>query len=350
MGGLWTLAPGKENFKMAVRIGINGFGRIGRLVFRAAAENKDVQVVAVNDLADAPTLAHMLKYDSVHGRFDGVEVAEGGLKVRGQKVQLFAEKNPEALPWKKNGVDIVVESTGVFTSKEDCMRHLTPENGAKKVLLSAPPKGKIDAVIVLGVNDKELKATDKIVSNASCTTNCLAPMAKVLDDTLGIVKGLMTTVHAYTNDQRVADLIHKDLRRARAAALNIIPTSTGAAKAIGEVIPSLAGKMNGFALRVPVATGSAVDLVCETKQKVDIAKLHEAMKAAAEGPMKGILCFCNEPIVSSDIVHDSRSCIFDSLSTMAMGENMIKLLAWYDNEWGYSNRMVELVARMGAMM
>lgn len=327
---------------MAVKVGINGFGRIGRNVFRVIAEREGIDVVAVNDLTDARTLSILLKYDSVHGKFKGdIDSKENAIIVKGKKVRLTKEKDPAQLPWKELGVEVVIESTGIFTKKADCEKHL--EAGAKKVILSAPAKDQLDATIVIGINENSLKPEHKIVSNASCTTNCLAPLAKVINDNFGIEKGLMTTIHAYTNDQHVADLMHSDLRRARAAAINIIPTTTGAAKAIGEVIPELKGKLDGMAMRVPVANGSVTDLVALVKKKVSIEKINNAIKAASENELKGILEYCEDPIVSSDIIGNDHSCIFDSLSTYVVGDNLIKVIGWYDNEWGYSNRMVDLI-------
>lgn len=327
---------------MAIKIGINGFGRIGRNVFRAIAYRGGIDVLAINDLADSKSLEILLKYDSVHGRFDGsVEAKEKSLIVNGKEVKLLMEKDPSKLPWKSLGVDIVIESTGIFTSRADCAKHL--DAGARKVILSAPAKDKIDATIVMGVNTKDLKPEHKIVSNASCTTNCLAPLAKVIHDSFGIEKGMMTTIHAYTNDQRISDLIHKDLRRARAAAVNIIPTTTGAAKAIGEVIPSLKGKLDGLAMRVPVANGSVTDLVVIVSKDVTVETVNAAMKRAAEGELKGILEYCEDPIVSSDIIGNSHSSIFDSALTYVIDKRMVKVVSWYDNEWGFSNRMVDLV-------
>lgn len=327
---------------MAVKVGINGFGRIGRNVFRVIAEREGIDVVAVNDLTDARTLSILLKYDSVHGKFKGdIDSKENAIIVKGKKVRLTKEKDPSQLPWKELGVEVVIESTGIFTKKADCEKHL--EAGAKKVILSAPAKDQLDATIVIGINEKVLKPEHKIVSNASCTTNCLAPLVKVINDNFGIEKGLMTTIHAYTNDQNVADLMHSDLRRARAAAINIIPTTTGAAKAIGEVIPELKGKLDGMAMRVPVANGSVTDLVALVKKKVSIEKINNAMKDASENELKGILEYCEDPIVSSDIIDNDHSCIFDSLSTYVVGDNLIKVIGWYDNEWGYSNRIVDLI-------
>ncbi|MBF8277210.1 MAG: gap [Candidatus Brocadiaceae bacterium] len=327
---------------MAIKVGINGFGRIGRNVFRAIVERGGIDVLAVNDLTDAKSLGILLKYDTVHGRFAGaIEAKEKSLLVNGKEVKLLMEKDPAKLPWKALGVDIVIESTGIFTSREDCAKHL--ESGAKYVLLSAPAKDKIDATIVIGVNTKELKPEHKIVSNASCTTNCLAPLVKVLNDNFGMEKGLMTTVHAYTNDQRISDLVHKDLRRARAAAMNIIPTTTGAAKAIGEVIPSLKGKLDGLSLRVPVINGSVTDLVAMLSKDVTVETVNAAMKKAANGEMKGILEYCEDPIVSSDIIGNAHSSIFDSALTYVIDKRMVKVVSWYDNEWGFSNRMIDLI-------
>ncbi len=333
---------------MAIKIGINGFGRIGRMVFRIMEARDDFSVVAVNDLAPADSLAHLLKYDSVHGRFGApVEAREGALVVGGREVRVLAEKDPAALPWKALGVDFVIESTGIFRTREACAKHI--EAGAPKVLLTVPPSGEIDRMVVLGVNDETLQPGDAVISNASCTTNCLAPVAKVLQDSFGIVKGLMTTVHAYTNDQRTADMIHKDLRRARAAAINIIPTSTGAARAVGKVLPELNGKLDGMAMRVPVADGSVVDLVAELSKEVTVEAVNAALKAAADGPMRGILAYTEDPIVSSDVVHDPHSSIVDGASTMVTGGNMVKVVSWYDNEWGYSNRVCDLVAKAHAL-
>ncbi len=330
---------------MAIKIGINGFGRIGRQVFRIMEKRSDFEVAAVNDLTDAKTLAHLLKYDSVHGKFDGtVEAKENSIVVNGKEIEILSIKDPKELPWKAKGVQVVIESTGVFRSREKVALHL--EAGAEKVILTVPPKDEIDNMVVLGVNDADLGDGDKIVSNASCTTNCLAPMAKVLNDTCGLVEGLMTTVHAYTNDQSILDLPHSDLRRARAAAESIIPTTTGAAKAVGKVIPALKGKLNGMAMRVPVKDGSVVDLVATTSKEVTVESVNAAMKAAAEGPMKGILEYTEDPIVSFDIIGNPHSCIFDAGATMVMGKNMVKLVGWYDNEWGYSCRVVDLAAKL----
>jgi len=334
---------------MAIRIAINGFGRIGRLFFRALKGAADIEVVAINDLADAGLLATLLKYDSVHGRFNGTVAAakEGDqafLVVNGKKIPVLSEKVPAKLPWGAMGVQIAVESTGVFTNKAAMQGHI--DAGAKKVLLTAPAKGEIDATIVFGVNDQTLKPTDVFVSNASCTTNCLAPVVKVLNDNFGVECGLMTTCHAYTNDQRIADLIHSDPRRARAAAINIIPTTTGAAKAVGEVIPELKGKLNGFALRVPVADGSIVDLTAMVKKDVTKEEVNAAVKKAAEGEMKGILEYTEDPIVSSDVIGNCVSSLFDAQCTMVMQNRMVKVVSWYDNEMGYSTRCVELIRLM----
>ena len=330
---------------MAIKVAINGFGRIGRNVLRVAEKNKNVEVVAINDMFSPDKLAILLKYDSVYGRFDGtIEQTSDGFKVNGRSVRVFTEKDPSKLPWKALGVDVVVESTGVFRKKEQVAMHLAA--GAKKAILTVPSKDPVDRTIVLGVNDAMLKAEDKIVSNASCTTNCLAPIAKVLNDNFKTLYGLMTTIHAYTNDQRILDLAHEDPRRARSAAINIIPTSTGAAKAIGEVIPELQGKLHGFAMRVPVPTGSVVDLVVNLDNDVTKETVNEAMKKAAEGPMKGILEYCVDPIVSSDVIKNTHSSIFDALSTMVMNKRMVKVVSWYDNEWGYSNRVVDLIVKL----
>ena len=328
-----------------IKVGINGFGRIGRLVFRAMLDRKEFEVVQINDITTADVLAHLLKYDSVHGKFKGdVTHSENAIIVNGKSIKVSAERDPANLPWKEIGVEAVVESTGVFRKKADIGKHI--QAGAKKVVLTVPAKDEIDATIVLGVNDDMLKDEHQIVSNASCTTNCLAPVAKVLHDKFGIVKGFMTTVHAYTNDQKILDLPHKDLRRARAAGVSIIPTTTGAAKAAGIVIPELKGKIDGFALRVPVSDGSIVDLVVELKESATVEQVNAAMKQAAEGSLKGILEYTEEPLVSCDIVGNPHSSIFDALSTMVMDGNMVKVVSWYDNEWGYSCRVVDLLAKM----
>lgn len=332
-----------------MKVGINGFGRIGRNFFRAIeVSGADIQVVGINDLTDTKTLAHLLKYDSILGRFNGtVEAEEGAIVVNGVRIPIFAERDPEALVWGEIGAEIVVESTGFFTDAESARKHITA--GAKKVIISAPAKGE-DITIVMGVNqDKYNPATDNIISNASCTTNCLAPMAKAIDDAFGIERGLMTTIHAYTNDQSILDFPHSDLRRARAAALNMIPTSTGAAKAIGLVMPHLKGKLDGYAMRVPVPTGSATDLTVELKKTATKEEINAVVKAAADGPLKGILQYTEDPIVSTDIVTDPSSCIFDASLTIVNG-NMVKVLGWYDNEWGYSNRLVDLVNFVGAKL
>ena len=334
---------------MAIKVGINGFGRIGRLLYRAAIErNANIDFVAVNDLADAKILAHLLKYDSVHGRFNGtVEAKDNKLIVNGKELKVLSQRDPALLPWKDLGVYLAVESTGLFRDRASASKHL--QAGAKKVLISAPA-GDPDITIVLGVNDK-LYDHEKhnILSNASCTTNCLAPTAKVLNDNFGLKTGLMTTAHAYTNDQKVQDLVHKDLRRARAAAVNIIPTSTGAAKAVGLVLPTCAGKLNGIALRVPTADVSIVDLVAILEKEATKEEINAAFKQAAEGPLKGILEYTEDPIVSSDVLHSTYSAVFDAQSTMVIGDkgNFVKVLSWYDNEWGFSCRMVELIEKIG---
>ena len=331
---------------MGVRVGINGFGRIGRNVFRAIADRaSDVEVVAVNDITDAATLAHLLEYDSIFGRYPGtVAAGDGAIVVDGRSVEVLAERDPGNLPWGDLGVDVVIESTGFFTAREDAAKHLSA--GAKKVIISAPAKGP-DITICLGVNDHEYDAANHhVISNASCTTNCLSPVAKVLLENFGVERGFMTTCHAYTNDQKILDLPHPDLRRARAAALSIIPTSTGAAKAIGEVLPALKGKLDGIALRVPVPDGSVVDLTVELSRAASVADINGALKAAAEGPMKGILGYTEAPIVSRDIVGDPLSSLVDGQLTMVNGTTA-KIIAWYDNEWGYSCRVVDLVLMMG---
>lgn len=326
-----------------VKVGINGFGRIGRNVFRAALNNPEVEIVAINDLTDVNTLAHLLKYDTTHGKFEAsVEAKEGALVVNGREVKVFAERNPENLPWGANGVEIVVESTGIFTAKDKAEMHL--KGGAKKVIISAPATNE-DITIVMGVNeDKYDAANHTIISNASCTTNCLAPFAKVLHEKFGIVKGMMNTIHSYTNDQNVLDLPHKDLRRARAAAQNIIPTTTGAAKAVSLVLPELKGKLNGMSMRVPTPNVSVTDLVVELEKDVTVEEVNAALKEAAEGPLKGILNYSEEPLVSSDYNGDPASSTIDALTTMVIGGNLVKVVSWYDNEWGYSNRVVDLAA------
>jgi glyceraldehyde 3-phosphate dehydrogenase len=332
---------------MAVRVGINGFGRIGRNVFRAAYEQgADIEWVAANDIGDPKTFAHLLKYDSNYGPFPGqVEATDTGLRVDGNETRFLNEKDPAQLPWEELGVEVVIESTGLFTDRENASKHL--EAGAKKVLISAPAT-EPDVTVALGVNFAEVYDRDKhnVVSNASCTTNCLAPIAKVLHDTVGIKHGLMTTIHAYTADQRLQDMPHRDLRRARAAAINLIPASTGAAKAIGLVIPELNGKLNGFAVRAPVPTGSVVDLTVEANRETSVEELNQAMKAAAEGPLQGILQYTEDPIVSSDIIKNPHSSIFDAQLTVVMDGTMVKLVSWYDNEWGYSNRVVDVAQKL----
>ena len=330
---------------MAVKVGINGFGRIGRLVFRELLTRDKFEVVQINDITDAATLAHLLKYDSVHGKFNGEVIASGdAIIVNGKTIKISAERDPANLPWQEMGVEAVVESTGVFRKRAEVAKHL--EAGAKKVILTVPAKDEIDATIVLGVNEDMLKDEHQIVSNASCTTNCLAPVVKVLNDKFGIVRGVMTTVHSYTNDQQILDLPHKDLRRARSAAVSIIPTTTGAAKAVGKVIPELNGKLDGMAMRVPTPDGSVVDLVAELKISTTKEEINAAMKKAAEGPMTGILQYTEDPLVSVDIIGNSHSSIFDALSTMVIGGNLVKVISWYDNEWGYSCRVVDLLGKM----
>jgi glyceraldehyde 3-phosphate dehydrogenase len=333
---------------MAVRVGINGFGRIGRNVFRAAYEGgADIDWIAVNDLVDAKTLGHLLKYDSILGPFPGtVEVKDAQtLLVDGKEFKVLAERDPADLPWGDLGADVVIESTGLFTDRENASKHLA--GGAKKVIISAPAT-EPDVTVALGVNFDDAYDRDNhhVISNASCTTNCLAPVAKVLHDAVGITHGLMTTIHAYTADQRLQDMPHKDLRRARAAAINLIPASSGAAKAVGLVVPELQGKLTGFAIRAPVPTGSVVDLTAEMSRETSVEEVNEALKAAAEGPMKGILRYTEDPIVSSDIVKDSHSSIVDAQLTAVMDGTMVKVIAWYDNEWGYSNRVVDVVQRV----
>ncbi len=339
---------------MALTVGINGFGRIGRLVFRAALENK-LNVVAVNDLTDAKTLAHLLKYDSTHGMYPGkVSYKEGGAKVGRnnvdalivgrKKIAVLSERDPSNLPWKALGVDVVVESTGFFTDKDSAGAHL--KGGAKKVVISAPAKGDLPTV-VMGINDDILKKSDTVMSNASCTTNCLAPMVSVLHESFGVEHGLMTTIHSYTGDQRLIDAPHSDLRRARSAALSMIPTTTGAASAVGKVIPDLNGKLDGMAVRVPTPDGSFTDFVAVLKKEVTAEQVNNAFKRAARGRLKGILEYSEDPLVSQDIVGNAHSCIFDSLITTVMAGNMVKVCGWYDNEWGYSNRCVDLLKKLG---
>jgi glyceraldehyde 3-phosphate dehydrogenase len=329
---------------MAIKIGINGYGRIGRLVFRRCLELGGFDFVGINDLTDAKTLAHLLKYDSVHGRFNGDIAVEGDdIIVNGDRIKITAERDPSKLNWGGLGAEVIIESTGVFRTQEACMKHV--EAGAKKVILTVPPKGEVDGMVVLGVNDDVLTGDEKVLSNASCTTNCLAPMVKVLNDSFGVEKGFMTTVHSYTNDQNVLDLPHSDLRRTRAAAVSIIPTSTGAAKAVGKIIPELSGKIDGFALRVPTPDGSITDLVATLKKEVTVEEINAAFKKAAIGSMKGILEYTEDPIVSADIIGNPHSNIFDALSTMANG-NFVKVVGWYDNEYGYSCRVVDLIKKI----
>jgi len=328
---------------MAVKVGINGFGRIGRLVFRAACSKPEIEIVAINDLIDVDYMAYMLKYDSTHGKFEcDLEFKDNSLIVNGKTIRVTAEKDPANLKWSDVGADYVVESTGLFLSKDKAEGHL--KAGAKRVVLSAPSKDDTP-MFVMGVNNKSYKKEMNIVSNASCTTNCLAPLVHVLiNEGIGIETGLMTTIHAYTNDQSILDLIHKDLRRARAAAINIIPTSTGAAKAIGEVIPEVAGKLNGVAVRVPVPTGSLVDLVVDLKKEATVETINSAFKSAAQGKLKGFLEYTEDPIVSTDIIANPASCVFDALSTMVLDKTQVKVFGWYDNEWGYSHRIVDIVS------
>ncbi len=330
---------------MAIRVGINGFGRIGRMVYRATLENPEIEVIAVNDITDAATLAHLLKYDSTHRRFPGKVSAKDNMLFVGEaQVKVLAERDPAKLPWKDLGVEIVVEATGIFRKREECQKHI--QAGAKKVLLTVPPKGEVDAMIVLGVNDDKLKPEHSIVSNASCTTNCLAPMAKVLHEAFTIEHGLMTTIHAYTADQRLVDAPHKDLRRARSAAVSIVPTTTGAAKAVGKVLPDLNGKLDGIAMRVPVQNGSVTDLVATCKKDVSVDAINRVMSKAAETTHKGIIEYCEDPIVSVDIIGNPHSSIYDSQLTMVLGPKMFKVVSWYDNEWGYSKRCADLIERM----
>ena len=331
---------------MAIRIGINGFGRIGRTLFRILAEQDDIQIVGVNDIAPIDKLAYLLKYDTVMGPYSGkVEINGNQLKAGKHTIEMMAERQPDKLPWKKLSVDIVVEATGVFRSRQDCEKHL--KAGAGKVLLTVPAKDSIDYTLVMGVNDQGLSPGDKIVSNASCTTNCLAPIAKILHENFGIDKGFMTTVHAYTNDQRLFDYAHKDLRRSRGANDNIIPTTTGAAKAVGVVLPALAGKLDGLAMRVPIPDGSTIDLVVVTEKDATVDSVNDVIKKAAAGPMKNIVEYCTDPIVSSDIMQNPHSAIFDSLSTMVINKRFVKVFAWYDNEWGYTSRLVDALRLMG---
>lgn len=336
---------------MAIKVAINGFGRIGRVIARIISSRKEIELVAVNDLADAKSLGHLFKYDTVMGPWGGtVEVGDSSIVIDGKEIKVLSVRNPSELPWKDLGIDVAIESTGIFRSAESpkggYADHI--KAGARKVILTVPAKDDIEATVVLGVNDETLTPAVQCISNASCTTNCLAPLVKAIHDAIGIEKGLMTTIHAYTNDQNVADMIHQDLRRARAAAMNIIPTTTGAAKAVGKVIPALQGKLDGMAFRVPVPVGSCVDLVAELQKEVTADEINAVVKAASEGPLKGILQYCDEPIVSSDIIHNSASSIFDSLSTMVVG-NMVKVVSWYDNEWGYSSRTVDIVEKVARL-
>jgi glyceraldehyde 3-phosphate dehydrogenase len=331
------------------RVAINGFGRIGRAAFRLLSLRDDIQVVAINDITPNETLAYLTRFDTVYGRYPGVVTLNGDTMSAGtQTVRMLEQKDPARLPWGELKVDVVVEATGKFRKRDECAWHL--QAGAKRVILTVPAKDEVDAMVVVGVNDHLLKPEHLIVSNASCTTNCLAPLAKVINDSFGIVKGVITTVHAYTNDQRLADVPHKDLRRSRAANENIIPTTTGAARAVGKVLPELKGKLDGVAMRVPVPDGSTVDLVAELLKPVTVASLNAAMKeAASKAPLKGILEYCEEPIVSSDIIQDSHSAIFDSLCTRVLGGKLVKVIAWYDNEWGYSCRVVDLIGKLSAL-
>jgi glyceraldehyde 3-phosphate dehydrogenase len=333
---------------MATQIGINGFGRIGRSVFRILSERDDINVVCINDLFDNEQLAYLLKYDTVMGIFQKeVQATEDALYVGDQKIEMTEHRDPAVIPWKDLGVDVVIESTGVFRERAGLEKHLTA--GAQKVLLTVPAKDEIDATIVLGVNDDELKAEHRIVSNASCTTNCLAPIAKIIDESFGLEEGFITTVHAYTNDQRLADVPHKDFRRSRAAGENIIPTTTGAARAVGKVLPGLAGKLDGLAMRVPVPDGSIVDLVARVQGKPSAAEVNAAVRQAADGPMKQVLEYSEAPLVSSDIIGNPHSSIFDAMSTSSLEDGYFRVVSWYDNEWGYSNRVVDLIDKMASM-
>jgi glyceraldehyde 3-phosphate dehydrogenase len=333
---------------MAIQVGINGFGRIGRSVFRIISDRDDINVVCINDLFENEQLAYLLKYDTVMGIFPKqVRATEDSMYVGDQKVVMTEHRDPAEIPWKDLGVEVVIESTGVFRQRAPLEKHLTA--GAQKVLLTVPAKEEIDATIVLGVNDDQLKADDRIVSNASCTTNCLAPIVKILDDTFGIREGFITTVHAYTNDQRLADVPHKDFRRSRAAGENIIPTTTGAARAVGKVMPQLQGKLDGLAMRVPVPDGSIVDLVCRLEKTPSTAEVNAAVREAAEGPMRRVLEYSEAPLVSSDIIGNPHSSVFDALSTSSRQDGYLRVVSWYDNEWGYSNRVVDLIERMAAL-
>jgi glyceraldehyde 3-phosphate dehydrogenase len=340
----------REKDIMSIRIGLNGFGRIGRCVARAAAANPNIDIVGINDLSDVNLLAHLLQYDSVHGHFDGtVEVVDGDMIINGDRTRVFAERNPADLPWGEVGADIVLECTGIFRNKETAGAHLA--GGAKKVIISAPGNGEVDGTFVMGVNHEQYDgANHHVISNASCTTNCLAPVAKVLNDTFGIEQGLMTTIHAYTNDQSLLDGIHKDWRRARAGAMSMVPTSTGAAKAVGLVLPELNGKLNGFAIRVPTPDVSMVDLTVQTTKAVTTESINAAIAEAAEGPLKGFLKYTEIPLVSMDYTGDPHSSIFDAPMTRCQGDHMAKIVSWYDNEWGYSNRMVDLAVYVASKM
>jgi glyceraldehyde 3-phosphate dehydrogenase len=333
---------------VTTRIGINGFGRIGRAVLRVVSERTDLEIAAINDLYDNAQLAYLLKYDTVMGIFPGqVESGADSMTVNGRRIRMTKEKDPARIPWRSLGVEIVVEATGVFRTRESLQPHLAA--GAEKVVLTVPPKKEIDAMIVMGVNEHTLRPEHRLVSNASCTTNCLAPIAKILDETFGIEEGLMTTVHAYTNDQRLADVPHKDLRRSRAAATNIIPTTTGAARAVGKVLPGLRGRLDGMAIRVPVPDGSVVDLTCRIRRPASVEAVNAAVRAAASGAMGRYVEYSEAPLVSSDIIGNPHSSIFDALSTSAAGDGYLKVIAWYDNEWGYSNRVVDLIDRLVAI-
>ncbi len=331
------------------KVAINGFGRIGRAAFRLLSMRDDIEVVAINDITPNETLAYLTRFDTVYGRYPGIVALKGDTMSAGtQTVRMLEQKDPAKLPWGDLAVDVVVEATGRFRKREECAWHL--QAGAKRVILTVPAKDEVDAMVVVGVNDRLLRPEHRIISNASCTTNCLAPVAKVLHERFGIVKGIITTVHAYTNDQRLADVPHKDLRRSRAANENIIPTTTGAARAVGKVLPELAGRLDGVAMRVPVPDGSTVDLVAELEKPVTVASVNAAMKeAASQTPLKGILDYCEEPIVSSDVIQDSHSAVFDSLCTRVLGGNLVKTIAWYDNEWGYACRVVDLIGRLATL-
>jgi glyceraldehyde 3-phosphate dehydrogenase len=332
---------------MATRIGINGFGRIGRSVFRILAERDDLEVVAINDLYENEQLAYLLRFDTIMGVFPGdVRIDGDVMHVNDDKVAMLDVPNPAEIPWGDLDVDIVVESTGVFRHREKLQAHL--DGGAKRVVLTVPPKDAIDAMVVIGVNDEQLNPEHRIVSNASCTTNCLAPLAKILDDAFGIEEGFVTTIHAYTNDQRLADVPHNDRRRSRAAAENVIPTTTGAARAVGKVLPNLNGRLDGMAIRVPVPDGSIVDLVCRLAKSPSVAEINGAVREAAEGRLKTIVEYCEDPVVSSDIIGNPHSSIFDALSTSTAGDGFVRVVSWYDNEWGYSNRVVDLMERLGS--